>query len=114
MCGKCLLSPAFPALSHPAAEFHSLCPDGKGYTQDNNIVNYGIPAHRGKLRPGTSFLLPITVWFGLKVLVGSATRWGSSTPYTSLAPIIPTKNYALGSSLPMSPAHESQPRGPNL
>lgn len=34
--------------SHPAAEFHSLCPDGKGYTQDNNIVNYGIPAHRGK------------------------------------------------------------------
>lgn len=34
--------------SHPVAEFHSLCPDGKGYTQDNNIVNYGIPAHRGK------------------------------------------------------------------
>lgn len=36
--GRCLL----------VAEFHSLCPDGKGYTQDNNIVNYGIPAHRGK------------------------------------------------------------------
>lgn len=44
-------SPAFllRGYSQPAAEFHSLCPDGKGYTQDNNIVNYGIPAHRGKL-----------------------------------------------------------------
>lgn len=40
-------------LSHPAAEFHSLCPDGKGYTQDNNIINYGIPAHRGEPRLAT-------------------------------------------------------------
>ena len=40
--------------SLPAAEFHSLCPDGKGYTQDNNIVNYGIPAHRGKPRHGSA------------------------------------------------------------
>lgn len=40
--------------SQPTAEFHSLCPDGKGYTQDNSIVNYGIPAHRGKPRHGSS------------------------------------------------------------
>ena len=39
--------------SQPTAEFHSLCPDGKGYTQDNSIVNYGIPAHRGKPRHGS-------------------------------------------------------------
>lgn len=107
-----MLSSAFPALSHPAAEFHSLCPDGKGYTQDSNIVNYGIPAHRGKLRLATSLLLPITVWFSLRVLVRSATRWVNSTPYNSLTPMIPTKNPALGSTLPISPAHESQPRGP--
>lgn len=47
-------SSLLPSRSLHAAEFHSLCPDGKGYTQDNNIVNYGIPAHRGKpwrLRP---------------------------------------------------------------
>lgn len=45
------LSPAAFLPSPSAAEFHSLCPDGKGYTQDNNMVNYGIPAHRGKPRP---------------------------------------------------------------
>lgn len=60
---KCLLSPAFPALCHPAAEFHSLCPDGKGYTQDNNIVNYGIPAHRGKLCLAPHSFFPLQ--FGL-------------------------------------------------
>lgn len=70
--------------SHPAAEFHSLCPDGKGYTQDNNIVNYGIPAHRGKLRPGTALLLPITVCFGLRMLVGSATSLGKLHPLHQL------------------------------
>lgn len=36
----------YPCPVYSSAEFHSLCPDGKGYTQDNNIVNYGIPAHR--------------------------------------------------------------------
>lgn len=100
--------------SHPAAEFHSLCPDGKGYTQDNNIVNYGIPAHRGKLRPAASLLLSVTVWFSLRVLVGSATCRVNSTPYNSLTPRIPTENPALGSTLPISPAHKSQPRGPKL
>uniref|UniRef100_A0A8C3SIW0 Latent transforming growth factor beta binding protein 3 n=1 Tax=Chelydra serpentina TaxID=8475 RepID=A0A8C3SIW0_CHESE len=29
-----------------SAEFHSLCPDGKGFILDDNILNYGIPAHR--------------------------------------------------------------------
>lgn len=115
MCSKrVVLSPALPAPSHPAAEFHSLCPDGKGYTQDNNIVNYGIPAHRGELRPGTSLLLPITVWFILRVLVGSATGRVSSIPYTSLAPMNPTQNPALGSTFPISPAHEFQPRGTHV
>lgn len=46
--------PSFPSRSLLAAEFHSLCPDGKGYTQDNNIVNYGIPAHRGKSLHGSA------------------------------------------------------------
>lgn len=46
--------------------------------------------------------------------MGSATRWVNSTPYNSLTPRIPTKNPALGSTLPISPAHESQPRGPKL
>lgn len=54
-----MLNPA-PFLPHghclPVAEFHSLCPDGKGYTQDNNIVNYGIPAHRGKPQHGSAHL----------------------------------------------------------
>ncbi|XP_037694233.1 latent-transforming growth factor beta-binding protein 3 isoform X2 [Choloepus didactylus] len=36
----------YPCPVYSSAEFHSLCPDGKGYTQDNNIVNYGLPAHR--------------------------------------------------------------------
>ncbi|XP_064220815.1 latent-transforming growth factor beta-binding protein 3 [Aotus nancymaae] len=36
----------YPCPVYSSAEFHSLCPDGKGYTQDNNIINYGIPAHR--------------------------------------------------------------------
>ncbi|KAJ8795716.1 hypothetical protein J1605_002478 [Eschrichtius robustus] len=36
----------YPCPVYSSAEFHSLCPDGKGYTQDNNIVNYGIPTHR--------------------------------------------------------------------
>lgn len=65
--GRFRLNP-HPLFSHSAAEFHSLCPDGKGYTQDNNIVNYGIPAHRGKLRVGTSLLLPSMVGLALRVL----------------------------------------------
>ncbi|XP_077776100.1 latent-transforming growth factor beta-binding protein 3 [Podarcis muralis] len=27
-------------------EFHTLCPDGKGFILDDTILNYGIPAHR--------------------------------------------------------------------
>ncbi|XP_068922385.1 latent-transforming growth factor beta-binding protein 3 isoform X2 [Petaurus breviceps papuanus] len=36
----------YPCPVYSSAEFHSLCPDGKGYIQENNIINYGIPAHR--------------------------------------------------------------------
>lgn len=35
-------------LCPPPAEFHSLCPDGRGFILDDNILNYGIPAHRGE------------------------------------------------------------------
>lgn len=79
--------------SGPAAEFHSLCPDGKGYTQDNNIVNYGIPAHRGKL--------------GFRVPVGSATRWVNPISCTSLIPAFPA-NHLPWVQLPLSPAQVSQ------
>ncbi|XP_043826589.1 latent-transforming growth factor beta-binding protein 3 isoform X2 [Dromiciops gliroides] len=36
----------YPCPVYSSAEFHSLCPDGKGYIQETNIINYGIPAHR--------------------------------------------------------------------
>ncbi|XP_044537968.1 latent-transforming growth factor beta-binding protein 3 [Gracilinanus agilis] len=36
----------YPCPVYSSAEFHSLCPDGKGYIQENNVINYGIPAHR--------------------------------------------------------------------
>ncbi|XP_066466255.1 latent-transforming growth factor beta-binding protein 3 [Tiliqua scincoides] len=29
-----------------SAEFHTLCPDGKGFILDDTVLNYGIPAHR--------------------------------------------------------------------
>ncbi|XP_077184195.1 latent-transforming growth factor beta-binding protein 3 [Paroedura picta] len=29
-----------------SVEFHTLCPDGKGFILDDAILNYGIPAHR--------------------------------------------------------------------
>lgn len=32
----------------PLAEFHTLCPDGKGFILDDAVLNYGIPAHRGE------------------------------------------------------------------
>nr|XP_048714217.1 latent-transforming growth factor beta-binding protein 3 isoform X3 [Caretta caretta] len=36
----------YPCPVPNSAEFHSLCPDGKGFILDDNILNYGIPAHR--------------------------------------------------------------------
>ncbi|XP_074087180.1 latent-transforming growth factor beta-binding protein 3 isoform X2 [Macrotis lagotis] len=36
----------YPCPVHSSAEFHSLCPDGKGYIQESNVISYGIPAHR--------------------------------------------------------------------
>uniref|UniRef100_A0A8C8SB66 Latent transforming growth factor beta binding protein 3 n=1 Tax=Pelusios castaneus TaxID=367368 RepID=A0A8C8SB66_9SAUR len=36
----------YPCPVPTSAEFHSLCPDGKGFMLDDNILNYGIPAHR--------------------------------------------------------------------
>ncbi|XP_036619193.1 latent-transforming growth factor beta-binding protein 3 [Trichosurus vulpecula] len=36
----------YPCPVYSSAEFHSLCPDGKGYIQESNIISYGIPAHR--------------------------------------------------------------------
>lgn len=42
----------------------------------------------------------------------ATTHWVNSTPYTSLVPIIPTRNPVLGSTFPICPTHESQQRGP--
>ncbi|XP_072493449.1 latent-transforming growth factor beta-binding protein 3 isoform X3 [Notamacropus eugenii] len=36
----------YPCPVYSSAEFHSLCPDGKGYIQESNMISYGIPAHR--------------------------------------------------------------------
>ncbi|KYO37674.1 latent-transforming growth factor beta-binding protein 3 [Alligator mississippiensis] len=36
----------YPCPVPGSAEFHSLCPDGRGFILDDNILNYGIPAHR--------------------------------------------------------------------
>ncbi|XP_069064116.1 latent-transforming growth factor beta-binding protein 3 isoform X1 [Pleurodeles waltl] len=36
----------YPCPVSNSAEFVSLCPDGKGFILEDNIINYGMPAHR--------------------------------------------------------------------
>ncbi|XP_029469902.1 latent-transforming growth factor beta-binding protein 3 isoform X4 [Rhinatrema bivittatum] len=36
----------YPCPVTNSVEFHSLCPDGRGFILDDTILNYGIPAHR--------------------------------------------------------------------
>lgn len=75
----------------PVAEFHSLCPDGKGYTQDNNIVNYGIPAHRGKPQHGSAHLArplcpPVWTTPSLQCLLVNCGYWDKARPLSHRLP----------------------------
>nr|XP_033809799.1 latent-transforming growth factor beta-binding protein 3 isoform X4 [Geotrypetes seraphini] len=36
----------YPCPVTNSVEFHSLCPDGRGFILDDTVLNYGIPAHR--------------------------------------------------------------------
>ncbi|TRZ06024.1 hypothetical protein HGM15179_021083, partial [Zosterops borbonicus] len=40
------LCEVYPCPLPSSAEFVSLCPDGRGFIQDDNGLDFGVPAHR--------------------------------------------------------------------